>query len=671
MGNWGSTSSANHSAGSQPASTVISSTSSYSPAAAAHSVGSQSASRVISSTSSYSPAAAAHSAGSQSASRVISSTRSYSPVATAHSAGSQSASSAIHLVSHTGLQSTNVSTSQIRSLNSQHINNSGNNVAIKPYTVKAAQQTVKHCVNSDYVIPNLQTNNLEQTQIVNIPLNFIPDKFGLRVCPQYNSKNGCHAMLCRRFHICLFWAKEQCKSNKCDYAHDFTSYHNTLLRNTFSNRRSFDIPECIRDNHRRMKFKKQGSNGEICMFSIRNRCTTSGCTRVHAKIPYQWEVQIDDSWTKFSRRQTYYLEEMFSRPDSEKIELPSLERNLRTHSEFSKFFSFLSKSKVWFVNFETMKLHSEHSCKNIRRLSTPSDIMVDINLATRWIWYWEDDSGIWHPYTDGASEKFYIISLSDQMEYEKSVRSQNMQVKMSGNPYSINIMDMYQQNRDTNKIRKIRRRPSCLPSKQDASFSSQFSNLSENRNFLRHPVNATSSEFMYIKGLLQIGMGNIRVATMERIQNNHLWKAYQNKRKLLLSIYKNDASLINEQYLFHGTKHGAIDLICSESFDWRLFGTNVGNVYGKGTYFTNDSRLSNSYSESKLGLKAVFVAFVLVGTMTKGNRDMEIPPQNTEFGRCFDTTCNNDFAPNIFVKYNKDEYYPAYIVKYYDGDCRY
>ncbi|XP_047485498.1 protein mono-ADP-ribosyltransferase PARP12-like [Penaeus chinensis] len=615
-----------------------------------------------------STSSADRSAGSQSASTVISPSP-YSLAAAAHSAGSHSASSAINPANQTGLQSTSASASQSSSLNRQHINNSGNNVAIKPYTVKAAQQTVKHCVSSDYVIPDLQTDNFEQTQIVNAPLNFIPDKFGLRACPQYNSKNGCHATLCRRYHICLFWAKAQCTSNNCDYAHDFTSYHNTLLWKMFSNRRSFDIRECIRDNHRRMRFKKQGSDGQICTLSIRNRCTRD-CSKVHAKIPYQWEVQLADSWTKFSRSQTYYLEEMFSRPDSEEIELPSMERSLQTHPAFSKFYSFLSKSKLWFVNFETMKLHSQHICMNIRRLSTPSDIMVDINLATRWIWYWEDDSGSWHPYTDGASEKFYIISLSDQMEYEKiNARSQNMQVKISGSPYSINIMDMYQQNKDTNKIRKIRRRPSCLPSKQkhDTSFSSQFFSLSENRNFLRHPVRATSSEFMYIKGLLQIGMRSIRVATMERIQNNHLWKAYQNKKKLLLSIYKNDASLINEQYLFHGTKHGVIDLICSDSFDWRLFGTNVGNVHGKGTYFTNDSRLSNSYSESKLGLKAVFVAFVLVGTMTRGNKDMEIPPQNAEFGRCFDTTCNDDFTPNIFVKYNKDEYYPAYIVKYYEN----
>ncbi|XP_063613747.1 protein mono-ADP-ribosyltransferase PARP12-like [Penaeus indicus] len=674
MGNWGSTSSADRSAGSQSASTVIISTSPFSPAAAAHSAGSYSASSAIhpaSQTGLQSTSATAsqksslniqHNSGNNVAIKPTSATASQkSSLNSQHNSGNNVA-----------IKPTSATASQKSSLNSQH--NSGNNVAIKPYTVKAAQQTVKHCVNSDYVIPDLQTDNFEQTQIINAPLNLIPDKFGLRVCPQYNSKNGCHATLCRRYHICLFWAKAQCTSNNCDYAHDFTSYHNTLLCKMFSNRRSFDIHENIRDNHRRMRFKKQGSDGEICMFSIRNRCTRSDCSKVHAKIPYQWEVQLDDSWIKFSRGQTHYLDEMFSRPDIEEIKLPSMERNLQTHPAFSKFYAFLSKSKVWFVNFETMKLHSQHSCMNIRRLSTPSDIMVDINLATRWIWYWEDDSGSWHPYTDGAGEKFHIISLSDQMEYEKiNARSQNMQVQISGNPYSINIMDMYQENKDTNKIRKIRRRPSCLPSKEkhDTSFSSQFSILSENRNFLRHPVSATSSEFRYIKGLLQIGMGSIRVATMERIQNNHLWKAYQNRKIFFSSIYKNDAFLMNEQYLFHGTKHGVIDLICSESFDWRLFGTNVGNIYGKGTYFTNDSSLSNKYSESKLGLKAVFVAFVLVGTLTKGNKDMEIPPQNAEFGRCFDTTCNDDFTPNIFVKYNKDEYYPAYIVKYYDGGCRY
>ncbi|XP_027227751.2 protein mono-ADP-ribosyltransferase PARP12 [Penaeus vannamei] len=617
------------------------------------SAGSNAASPVTRPPSPYSSASATPSASSHSASSAI---RPPSPYSSA--SATPSASSAIYPTSHSGLQATNATASQISSLN----------------TVRAARQTVKHCVNSDYVIPKLQTDNFELTQIGNVPFNIIPDKFGLRVCPQYNSKNGCHATLCRRFHICLFWVKDQCKRNNCNHAHDFTSYHNQLLMRMVSNRKSFDIQECIRNNHRGMRCKKQDSNNEICVFSVMNRCTKSDCSRIHAKIPYQWEVQIGNSWTTFSRNQTHYLEEMFSRPDSDKIELPSLERNLRTHPAFSKFYSFLSKSKVWFVNFETMVLQSQYSSVNIRRLSTPSDIMLDISLATRWIWYWKDDSGCWHPYTDGAGEKFYIVSLSDQMEYEKiNARLQIMQVTVDGNPYSINLMDMYQKNMETNKIREIRRRPSCLPSKQkhDISFSDQFSVLSEGKTFLRHPIHATSSEYMHIKGLLQKGMGSIRIATMERIQNNHLWKAYQNKKKLLLSLYKNDLSLVNEQYMFHGTKHKVIDLICRDSFDWRLFGTNVGNVHGKGTYFTNDSNLSNSYSENELGLKAVFVAFVLVGTLTRGNRDMEIPPQNSAFDRCFDTTCNDDNAPNIFVKYNKDEYYPAYIVKYHDPGCRY
>ncbi|XP_042875137.1 protein mono-ADP-ribosyltransferase PARP12-like [Penaeus japonicus] len=628
------------SAGSRSTASATLSTSPYSPSAKSTSPYSPSAK----STSPYSPSANSTSPYSPSAK----STSPYSPSTVIQAASPHSTSSIIHSASPTNLQ-------------------------IKP-TAKPAQQTAKHRVNNNYVIRTLHPDSLDQTQIVNIPLSGILDKFGLRVCPQYNSKIGCHAPLCRRYHICLSWVKGQCKRDNCDYAHSFHSDHNTCLERIACRRRNLTTLECLKDNHRRMRNKRHGMDFEICVFSIMNKCSKEDCSKVHAKVPYQWEVQIGNSWANFSRSQNSFLEEMFRQPGNENVKLPPLANNLRTHPAFSNFYSILSKSNMWFVNFETMELASQHKSMKIRRLSTASDITSDLSLATRWIWYWEDDNGVFHPYTDGDGEKFYIISLSDQMEYEKiNARSDYMQVKICGIHYSINIKDMYQQNKNTDKIRKIRRRPSCLPRKQknEFSFSDQFSTVLEDKDFMRHPVNAASSEFMYVKGLLQTGIGNIRIATMERIQNNHLWKAYQNKKKLLLSLYKNDVSLVNEQFMFHGTKHKVIDLICKESFDWRLFGSNVGNVFGKGTYFTNDSRVSNSYSESISGLKAVFVALILVGTITKGDRYMEVPPPNTTFDRCFDTTCNNDVEPNIFVKYNKDEYYPAYIVKYHDADSNY
>ena len=60
----------------------------------------------------------------------------------------------------------------------------------------------------------------------------------------------------------------------------------------------------------------------------------------------------------------------------------------------------------------------------------------------------------------------------------------------------------------------------------------------------------------------------------------------------------------------------------------------------------------------------MFIAYVLVGAGTVGSSDIKIPPVNKQSGRRFDTTVNTDRDCEIFVKYNMDEYYPAYFVKF-------
>ena len=35
---------------------------------------------------------------------------------------------------------------------------------------------------------------------------------------------------------------------------------------------------------------------------------------------------------------------------------------------------------------------------NLRRLSTESDVTSSNPLATEWIWYWQDENGLWRMY---------------------------------------------------------------------------------------------------------------------------------------------------------------------------------------------------------------------------------------------------------------------------------
>ena len=75
---------------------------------------------------------------------------------------------------------------------------------------------------------------------------------------------------------------------------------------------------------------------------------------------------------------------------------------------------------------------------------------------------------------------------------------------------------------------------------------------------------------------------------------------------------------INEQFLYHGTRHDKVSSICVQNFDWRLSGCEHGAVYGQGSYFARDAHFSHGYSTlSDRGDRFMFVASVLVGRFTK------------------------------------------------------
>ena len=50
---------------------------------------------------------------------------------------------------------------------------------------------------------------------------------------------------------------------------------------------------------------------------------------------------------------------------------------------------------------------------------------------------------------------------------------------------------------------------------------------------------------------------------------------------------------INENYLFHGTKHDVVDSILHDGFDFRLGGEYL--LFGKGAYFAECSTKADQY----------------------------------------------------------------------------
>lgn len=124
----------------------------------------------------------------------------------------------------------------------------------------------------------------------------------------------------------------------------------------------------------------------------------------------------------------------------------------------------------------------------------------------------------------------------------------------------------------------------------------------------------------------------------------------------------------NERYLFHGTKGESVEGICKKNFDWRMSGTATGAVYGEGTYFATDASKSHKYTRpDSSGYRYMFVPCVLVGAYTKGKKGLRIPPPKDTMnphGDTFDSCVDDVQNPRIFVIFDKDQCYPAYLVTY-------
>ncbi|KAK7070491.1 Poly (ADP-ribose) polymerase, partial [Halocaridina rubra] len=172
----------------------------------------------------------------------------------------------------------------------------------------------------------------------------------------------------------------------------------------------------------------------------------------------------------------------------------------------------------------------------------------------------------------------------------------------------------------------------------------------------------TSEEFQMVVKLLGEKLSTSCVEKVERVQNPFLWRALKNKIQEMVLVY-GDISKVNIRRLFHGTQREAVQSICAENFDWRLHGSRTGEMYGQGTYFSTNAAYSYEYCHSDSdGKKYMFMARVAVGTISLGKSDMKRPPINPNTGSPYDSTVDDVSDIKIIVKYDKQEYYPEYIL---------
>ncbi|KPP67272.1 poly-like [Scleropages formosus] len=198
------------------------------------------------------------------------------------------------------------------------------------------------------------------------------------------------------------------------------------------------------------------------------------------------------------------------------------------------------------------------------------------------------------------------------------------------------------------------------------------------------PLYRDTFEYQEIRRLFERTM-DAPIKTIHRIQNLDLWEffcrvnifcyllVFRRKKAQLKKL--NRALNIEEKKLFHGTDHENVHPICKYNFDLRLSGMH-GRVYGKGIYFARDAKYSSKYCQttwntslttssvgSSTSWKTVFLARVLVGEYTLGERDICRPPSKDSTS--FYDSCVDDVAnPKIFVIFDSSQIYPEYVIEF-------
>ncbi|NWZ27637.1 PAR12 polymerase, partial [Asarcornis scutulata] len=119
---------------------------------------------------------------------------------------------------------------------------------------------------------------------------------------------------------------------------------------------------------------------------------------------------------------------------------------------------------------------------------------------------------------------------------------------------------------------------------------------------------------------------------------------------------------LDEWLLFHGMNPSHVPAICEQNFNWRICGTH-GTMHGKGTSI--DASCSHRYCPSSTSYHSVFVALAVVGDFVHGNKAYLCPPPRPEISnRLLDSCVDDQKNPSIFVIFEKNQIYPAYILEY-------
>jgi len=177
-------------------------------------------------------------------------------------------------------------------------------------------------------------------------------------------------------------------------------------------------------------------------------------------------------------------------------------------------------------------------------------------------------------------------------------------------------------------------------------------------------LSAASREYQDVLLKFQQTAGSVAIVSIERIQNPHLYQAYQLRKEKM----DKDNGGNSERQLFHGTNPDRVMKINTQGFKSSFAGSANGTALGKGIYFARDASGSLPYAQSGacVGNRCMYLSRVLVGQYCKGAQTMSAPPSknSSQPGNLFDSVVNDTGNPTTFVVFSDDQCYPEYLIRF-------
>lgn len=186
-----------------------------------------------------------------------------------------------------------------------------------------------------------------------------------------------------------------------------------------------------------------------------------------------------------------------------------------------------------------------------------------------------------------------------------------------------------------------------------------------------------SSEFKRIAKEFKKGMPQAKIDRIERNQNRTLWykknshfrdfffltslldRTFYFLKNQLISNKNNYYG--NEQFLFHGSRTDAYEVIMKEGFDHRV--ANLNGAIGAGIYFATSSSTSSGYTNSSRwnNTRRMLYCRVTLGNVGPGSAGLRRPPAIPgKKGSLYDSVGN----ATMYVIFDNEQAYPEYCIYY-------